>query len=204
MSKNRDTNKIVLDRSDGRSLDLTRFTGLKEFAGKVSEEAVVETHHSSEIEVNESISLKRSDGVDFNIIKVFKKSHSDSRIVSEGQKKNLTSAKEAASYHPSSIRIVHMSDTFNFLSRSMKKMNIFLPDGDILIHTGNFTRDGTDQEFRQFDEWLAGVSGTYHYRVICVGNRDIRQLTNDWDTLRAKLPHATHVLCHSEATILGI
>ena len=32
----------------------------------------------------------------------------------------------------------------------------------------------------------------------------IRHTGNDWDRLRALLPNATHVLCHSEAVILGI
>eukprot|EP00595_Chromulina_sp_UTEXLB2642_P000704 CAMPEP_0196761288 /NCGR_PEP_ID=MMETSP1095-20130614/457_1 /TAXON_ID=96789 ORGANISM="Chromulina nebulosa, Strain UTEXLB2642" /NCGR_SAMPLE_ID=MMETSP1095 /ASSEMBLY_ACC=CAM_ASM_000446 /LENGTH=220 /DNA_ID=CAMNT_0042110601 /DNA_START=21 /DNA_END=680 /DNA_ORIENTATION=- len=53
--------------------------------------------------------------------------------------------------HPSSVRIVHMSDTFNMLKPSNSKN--FLPLGDILVHSGNFSIGGTDEEFQMFDNW---------------------------------------------------
>ena len=82
-------------------------------------------------------------------------------------------------YFPKSVRIVHMSDTHNFLNanRSGKNDNRFLPEGDILVHTGDFTNGGTDEEFEQFNQWLGQVATPkYHYRVVCPGSRDVKQL----------------------------
>ena len=80
------------------------------------------------------------------------------------------------SYHPSSVRIVHMSDTHNLLIRNSAFNLSFLPAGDILIHSGNFTDAGTDEEYYQFNDWLESITNTYHYRVVVVGNRDVKQL----------------------------
>lgn len=82
-------------------------------------------------------------------------------------------------YFPKSVRIVHMSDTHNFLNanRATKSDNRFLPEGDILVHTGDFTNGGTDEEFDQFNQWLGQVATPkYHYRVVCPGSRDVKQL----------------------------
>ena len=40
--------------------------------------------------------------------------------------------------------------------------------------------------------------------ILLKWNKYYNLLGNDWDAIRALLPHATHVLCHSEATILGV
>jgi hypothetical protein len=80
------------------------------------------------------------------------------------------------SYHPNTVRIVHMSDTHNLLARNSAFNSSFLPTGDILIHSGNFTDAGTDEEYAQFNTWLASVANTYHYRVVVAGNRDVKQL----------------------------
>lgn len=96
-----------------------------------------------------------------------------------------------------------MSDTGNFLENKPNK-SAFLPTGDILVHTGDFTVNGTDEEFDVFNQWLGAVSGRYHYRIICLGNHDVRVYGNDWKALKSKLSNATHVLCHEEATVLGI
>lgn len=100
------------------------------------------------------------------------------------------------------VRIVHMSDTHHFLDKTSR--NGFLPHGHILVHSGNFTDHGTDEEFAQFNGWLESVSDRYHYRVVVLGNRDVKVYGNDWDSMKKLLPAATHVLSHSEATILGI
>ena len=82
-------------------------------------------------------------------------------------------------YFPKSVRIVHMSDTHTFLNanRTSKSDNHFLPEGDILVHSGDFTNGGTDEEFDQFNQWLGQVATPkYHYRVVCPGSRDVKQL----------------------------
>lgn len=103
---------------------------------------------------------------------------------------------------PKSVRIVHMSDTHNMLDKN--KLSAFLPHGDILVHTGSFTNRGTEDEYVNFNAWLSAVSGLYHYRIVCLGSRDVKLFGNDWDVMKRMLSNATHVLCHSEATVLGI
>jgi len=105
-------------------------------------------------------------------------------------------------FYMKKVRIVHMSDTHHFLDKQSR--NGFLPNGHILVHSGNFTDHGTDEEFTQFNGWLESVSDRYHYRVVVLGNRDVKVYGNDWDSMKKLLPAATHVLCHTETTILGI
>lgn len=120
-----------------------------------------------------------------------------------GQNMNIAVDRQiSALYYPKSVRIVHYSDTHNFLIKNPK--NEFLPHGDILIHTGNFTNGGTDMEFLQFNDWLGSVTGYYHYRVVIFGHRDVKIYGNNWEVMKKLLTNATHVLCHEEATVLGI
>jgi len=76
--------------------------------------------------------------------------------------------------------------------------------GDILVHSGDFTRFGTEAEFLQFDNWLHAVSRYYLYRIIIPGKNDVIALKSNFGKMTALLPHASHVLCHQEATVLGI
>ena len=108
----------------------------------------------------------------------------------------------APGFFPATVRIVHMSDTHGLLARENK--NIYLPHGNILVHTGNFSNYGTKEEFRAFNNWLRQVSSTYHYRVVCIGARDVKEFGNNWSVMKKMLSNATHVLCHQEEIILGI
>jgi Icc-related predicted phosphoesterase len=72
------------------------------------------------------------------------------------------------------------------------------------VHSGDFTLNGTDEEYAQFDGWLRAVTHQYHYRIVVLGMRDVRRYGADWDVMKALLPHATHVLCHEDATVMGI
>ena len=60
------------------------------------------------------------------------------------------------------------------------KSNKFLPDGDILVHSGDFSNTGTVEEFRQFDSFLQSVSGYYPYRIVVFGENDMKTFKNDW------------------------
>ena len=108
-----------------------------------------------------------------------------------------------AEYFMKSVRIVHMSDTHNFLKVNHKQRS-FLPDGNILVHTGNFSINGKEEEFAQFNAWLQSVSDLYHYRIVCLGHKDVKVYGNNFDAMRKLLSGATHVLCHEEVTVLGI
>jgi len=103
---------------------------------------------------------------------------------------------------PASLRIVHSSDTHNQLLRG--KGRAFLPEGDILVHSGNFSIFGTEAEFQQFDEWLESVQDLYRFRVVVPGAKDVKVAGADWAKIKRQLPHATHVLCHEQAEILGV
>jgi hypothetical protein len=226
-------NSISIHRSDGVKHDLvtvfnkTGITGVVEDAVN-SSTAKLAAKSSAHTEDRGKISINRSDGKHHDIGAVlrsqselnmssstkskfswqsfkpkisFTKNPSPSTNLAE-KRPSLSFSKEMANFHPSTVRIVHMSDTFNLLRPSSR--HAFLPDGDILVHSGNFTVNGSDDEFSLFDSWLASVKDVYHYRVICLGHRDVKRFGTEYDVMKALLPNATHVLCHEEATILGI
>lgn len=61
-------------------------------------------------------------------------------------------------------RIVCISDTHNANGQ------IDVPDGDILIHSGDATITGTLQEIKLFNEWFASLPHTY--KIFVAGNHD--------------------------------
>ena len=63
-----------------------------------------------------------------------------------------------------SVRIVLISDTHN------RHKMLEMPEGDILIHGGDFTNNGTEQEIREFDGWLASLN--YQHKIVVPGNHD--------------------------------
>ena len=62
------------------------------------------------------------------------------------------------------IRIVLISDTHN-RHRTMQ-----MPEGDILIHAGDFTNNGKEKEIKEFDTWLASLD--YQHKILVPGNHD--------------------------------
>lgn len=105
-------------------------------------------------------------------------------------------------FHPNDVRIVHLSNSYNLLSR--RSSTTFLPKGDILVHSGDFSIHGSDEEFQQFDEWLRSVKHIFHYRIVVLGLRDVRRYGADWEVMKSLLPNASHVLCHEEVTVMGL
>lgn len=225
------SNNIEIHRSDGVKHDLVTIFNKSGISEVVEDAKNSDSRRTTKVNVDDKgkISINRSDGLHHDLGAVLR-SQSAVDITSSGKSKfswqsfkpkmsfSKTSnpspstaemktgrpsiTKETTGFHPSNVRIVHMSDTFNFLKPSGKKS--FLPEGNILVHSGNFTVNGTDDEFTYFDSWLASVKDIYHYRVVCLGHRDVKRFGTEWDVMRALLPNATHVLCNEEATILGI
>lgn len=173
-------NRIQINRSDGICKDLLSPVLQKSLVAHLASSSLdlPPPHHDDESLV---INISRSDCVNNDVIKVLSK------------KEILPS--------PSSLRIVHMSDTFNLLIAGKRN---FLPAGDILVHSGNFTKCGSEENFNQFDEWLASVKDLYRYRIVVMGSSDILEFGEDWDLFRSFLPNATHILSNNEATILGL
>lgn len=182
-----DSGKIDVARTDGENHDIIKVFKASSDSGR---------ENTLKLNKNNSFS------------KLYNRSSSSSFLMGSSSKKEKSTQKISPNstfsslYFPQNVRIIHMSDTNNFLQADKK--NTFLPSGDILVHTGDFCTEGTVSEYEQFDKWLASVSHLYQYRVVCPGSRDVRVLGNDWDELRKRLPNATHVLCHNEATILGL
>lgn len=62
------------------------------------------------------------------------------------------------------LRVVVISDTHNQHDR------FTLPEGDVLVHCGDFTAAGSDPELRDFDRWLAGLP--FEHKLIVAGNHE--------------------------------
>lgn len=214
---------IRAPRSDGEHQDLNKLlasTDLTEVINsskEASEKPVVtETH---EVDTGK-IALTRSDGVNHCIINIIKgisdsngqtmqrtsvTSLNDPNVISAPHALSMSaisSMRQNGNFFPVSARIVHMSDTSNFLTAS--NPTTFLPKGDILVHSGNFTVYGTKREFEQFNTWLGTITSDYSFRIVVLGCRDVKEFGNQWDVMKRLLSNATHVLCHEPAVVLGI
>lgn len=49
-----------------------------------------------------------------------------------------------------------------------------LPDGDILLHAGDFTQNGTEEEIERFLNWLKSLK-QYRLKIFIVGNHESRR-----------------------------
>lgn len=75
-------------------------------------------------------------------------------------------------------RIVALSDTHG------SHEDIIVPDGDILIHAGDFCNYGTEKEIVGFGRWLRSLP--HKYKIVIAGNHDRLFETNPglaWDAL---------------------
>lgn len=68
--------------------------------------------------------------------------------------------------HPGdrTVRIVCISDTHTLHDR------LVVPDGDVLVHTGDLSRRGTEREIRAFDLWLGTLP--HRHKLVVAGNHD--------------------------------
>jgi predicted phosphohydrolase len=62
------------------------------------------------------------------------------------------------------VRIVCLSDTH------MKHKRVAVPDGDVLVHTGDFTTRGYESEVVAFNAWLLTLP--HKHKVVIAGNHD--------------------------------
>ena len=61
------------------------------------------------------------------------------------------------------LRFVCMSDTHSLTSHIKKP----IPDGDVFVHAGDFTRTGKLSEVREFNAWIAKVDKYSRNLVHC-------------------------------------
>lgn len=62
------------------------------------------------------------------------------------------------------VRVVCMADTHS-LTHYIK---FPIPDGDIFIHAGDFTRCGQIEEVQQFNDWIGKNLICYHWSAVIV------------------------------------
>jgi len=62
------------------------------------------------------------------------------------------------------MKIVAISDTHNFTPD--------LPEGDVLIHAGDATMMGTENEVRQFGDWIEKIKSKFRFIIFTPGNHD--------------------------------
>ncbi|XP_056640978.1 UPF0046 protein T07D4.2 [Diorhabda sublineata] len=65
------------------------------------------------------------------------------------------------------IRFVCMSDTHSLI----RNIIYDIPDGDIFIHAGDFTKCGQKEEVIQFNEWLGSLP--HRYKIVIAGNHEL-------------------------------
>ena len=83
--------------------------------------------------------------------------------------------------HPkpeNSIRFVWISDTHNATN------NFEVPNGDVLLHAGDFTKKGTPQQVAHFNKFLQSLP--HEHKVVIAGNHDLLFDLENWDRLRER------------------
>jgi len=93
-----------------------------------------------------------------------------------------------------SLRIVCLSDTHN------RHAELVVPDGDVLLHAGDFTGRGTEREVATFGEFLARLP--HAHKVVVAGNHDFL-FESDPARARELLGEVTY-LQDEGATIAGL
>lgn len=73
------------------------------------------------------------------------------------------------------IRVVCISDTH------MKHEKLQIPDGDILVHTGDFSSLGRWDDIKRFVDWFA--SQPHQHKIVIAGNHDLTLELPYYDTV---------------------
>lgn len=72
-----------------------------------------------------------------------------------------------------------------------------LPEADILVHSGDFTEDGNEEETLDFMDWLCGLP--YRHKVFVAGNHDLSMHGAEVEGLDSNV----HFLCNSGIELEG-
>lgn len=91
------------------------------------------------------------------------------------------------------MRLLHISDTHG-RHNELKH----LPDADLLVHSGDFTLDGKEQEALDFINWLCGLP--HRHKIFIAGNHDQCMFDAGIDGL----PDNVHYLNNSHVIIEGL
>lgn len=77
-----------------------------------------------------------------------------------------------------------------------------LPEGDVLVHAGDFTSQGSIHETHDFLEWFGSIEG-YEARILIAGNHDFLAERSP-RRLRFMLPHTVTYLQDSGCEVDGM
>ena len=91
------------------------------------------------------------------------------------------------------MRILHLSDTHGCHHRLKD-----LPEADVVVHSGDFTMTGTEQEALDFLNWFCDLP--YAHKVFICGNHDDCLYGANIDGLDTNV----HYLCNSGVEIDGV
>lgn len=93
--------------------------------------------------------------------------------------------------HP--LRFVFVSDTHG-------RHTFDVPEGDVLVHAGDFTMRGLGPEIAKFNDWLKRQP--HRYKVVIAGNHDLA--FEDAPDLALRLLDEPIYLCDSDIVIEGV
>ena len=93
------------------------------------------------------------------------------------------------------MRIVCISDTHNCNEQ------ISVPDGDLLIHSGDATINGTRDEIKRFAEWITSLP--HRNKIFVAGNHDWL-FERDNEAARSMLGNSVIYLQDSLAAVEGM
>lgn len=108
---------------------------------------------------------------------------------------------------PSDVRVVLVSDTHN-----VEICSSLFPPGDLLLHAGDHTCNGTKDELYSASKWLEKVAALYPYGCLTVGGNhdlpldvDTYEQCEDWDhTLAFSSTEHVTLLQHQVITVGGL
>ena len=91
------------------------------------------------------------------------------------------------------MKILHLSDTHGCHHRLRD-----LPDADVIVHSGDFTMNGSQQEAIDFMNWFCDLP--YSHKIFICGNHDDCLYGANIDGLDSNV----HYLCNSEVEIYSV
>jgi len=100
------------------------------------------------------------------------------------------------------VRVVFVSDTHMRHSHLVGK----LPPGDVLVHCGDMTMDGTLEELRGVAAWFKSMAKDFEAIVAIPGNHDycLEPASSDFQAARAELATCCTLLMDSEVVVCGL
>ena len=92
---------------------------------------------------------------------------------------------------PGTVRLVLVSDTHGHHlceAHGHKHASPSIPDGDVLIHAGDFTSTGREGEVRDFNTWLGALP--HQTKIVIAGNHDLTFDLENYPELWQRFHHS--------------